>query len=309
MEPWSLIASISEARISPMLDHKLVEVAGTTVTVATALSALVVIVTTVWLSKLMRRAILRVFARRGLDAEKSAGTIVALLHYLILATGFGVALDTVGIDLGALFAAGAIFAIGIGFAMQNIIQNFVSGVILLTERAIKPGDVLEIQGAVCRVLRLGIRAAVVQTRDGEDLIVPNSLLSQATVKNFTLEADAYRLRVSVGVTYGSNMKQVRTLLEEAAVDYPWQVAGRPSQVILVDFGNNSVVWEVAVWTRDAWTARRAESEVRERIWDAFQANGVVIAFPQLDVHFDPEVAAGFSHMASSAAAKRPAASA
>lgn len=298
MEPRPLIALLAEGRISALLDHKLVEVAGTMVTVATALSAIAVIIATIWISKLTRRAVTGVFTRRGLDGEKSAGTINGVLHYLILATGFGVALDTIGIDLGTLFAAGAIFAIGIGFAMQNIAQNFVSGVILLTERAIKPGDVLEIEGVVCRVIRLGIRAAVVQSRDGEDIIVPNSMLAQATVKNFTLENDAFRLRVAVGVTYSSDMTQVRSLLEGVVHQgFPWKVEGRPLQVLLIDFGNNAVVWEVALWTHDAWTSRRAESEVRESIWGAFQAAGVVIAFPQVDVHFDADVAAGFSRIA------------
>jgi small-conductance mechanosensitive channel len=168
------------------LDVKLFEVGGTSVTLATALSAALVITFSVWLANAMRRTIRRVFERRGLH-EGTAGTVGGILYYVVLVTGFGVALQTIGIDLAALFTAGAIFAIGLGFAMQNIAQNFVSGVILLTERAIKPADVLEVEGDVVKVRQMGIRATIVQTRDGEEIIVPNSVLAQSSVKNYTLE--------------------------------------------------------------------------------------------------------------------------
>jgi potassium-dependent mechanosensitive channel len=116
-----------------------------------------------------------------------------------------------GLDL-KLFAAGAVFAVGLGFAMQNIVQNFVSGVILMVERTIKPDDVLEVEGDIVRVQKMRIRATMVRTRNEEELIIPNSTLVQGAVKNYTLTDSRFLLGTVVGVTYGSDMQLVREVL-------------------------------------------------------------------------------------------------
>jgi small-conductance mechanosensitive channel len=280
-----------------VLDTRLVEVGDTSVTVATAIGVTVIVVGTIILSRLARRGLARIFAGERATDRGAVGTLGTVVHWAIMLTGFGVGLDTLGIDLAALFAAGAIFAIGIGFAMQNIAQNFVSGVILLSERAIKPGDVIELEGTVCKVLRLGIRATIVQTRDGEDVIVPNSLLVQTPVKNYTLEESAYRLRALVGVLYSSDMQRVREILEVVTKARDGNLPGRSPQVLLLEFGDHAVVWEAAVWMADPWRARVALSELHQAIWDAFQTDEIVIAFPQLDLHLDPPVAEGLARLA------------
>jgi small-conductance mechanosensitive channel len=212
-----------------------------------------------------------------------------LLHYAILATGFAIALQTVGINLAALFAAGAFLAIGLGFAMQNIMQNFVSGVILLTERSIKPGDVLHVEGRFVRVQKLGIRATVARSLDEEEIIIPNSTIVQSSVINYTLRDSLYRLRVTVGVVYGSDMRRVRETLERVASAIEWRVKDREPVVFLLEFGDSSVNWEVSVWIDNPWRVRRLRSDLSEAIWWALQEAGIVIAFPQLDVHFDSPV--------------------
>lgn len=281
-----------------VLNARLFDVAGTPVSVATLLTGVLIMVVTVVGSRLAQRAIRRTLRMRGVEDEGTIGAVSRLLHYLVLTVGFGIAIQTVGIDLSALFAAGAIFAVGLGFAMQSIAQNFVSGVILLAERSIKPGDILAVQDEVVRVLEMGIRATIVQTRDGEDLIVPNSVLIQSAVKNYTLKESAYRVRVGVGVTYGSNLALVRETLEAVArrIDDEWAVETRQPQVLMTGFGDNSVNFEVAIWMTNPWESRRAQSELHEAIWWAFQEKQIVIAFPQLDVHFDPPVHESFSSL-------------
>ncbi|MEX1366193.1 MAG: mechanosensitive ion channel domain-containing protein [Nannocystaceae bacterium] len=270
------------------LDSKIVEVGGTTITVATALSSLIIILFSAWLAQAVRRGVRRLSERRNLG-EATSGTVGGVLYYLILMAGLGVALQTMGIDLAAMFAAGAIFAIGLGFAMQNIAQNFVSGVILLTERAIKPGDVLEVEGEIVKVQQLGIRATVVRTRDGEEIIVPNSILAQSSVKNYTFEDSMYRLQADVGVLYSSDLRRVRARLEEAARDCTWRKPERDAEVFLAEFGDNAVIYNVMIWMGDPWRERPARSALLENIWWALKDEGIVIAFPQLDVHFDKEV--------------------
>lgn len=279
------------------LDTKLVEVGGTTITVATALTSLIIILFSTWLASAVRRGVRKLADRRGLG-EGTSGTIGGVLYYLILMAGFGVALQTMGIDLAALFAAGAIFAIGLGFAMQNIAQNFVSGVILLTERAIKPGDVLEVEGDVVKVEQMGIRATIVRTRDGEEIIVPNSILAQGSVKNYTLRDSMFRLEATVGVLYSSDLRRVRARLQEAAEACSFRSKAKDlePQVFLAEFGDNAVIYHVLVWMGDPWRERPARSELLESIWWALKDEGVVIAFPQLDVHLDEEVVTSLRSM-------------
>jgi small-conductance mechanosensitive channel len=214
----------------------------------------------------------------------------------VLVVGVAVALETAGINLAALFAAGALFAVGIGFAMQSIAQNFVAGVILLVERSIQPGDLLQVEGKVVRVLDMGIRASVARTRDGEDLVIPNAVLIQTTVTNYTLKDSIYRIKVPVGVAYDSDMSVVKDTLSNVAreISEQYAIESHAPQVIMTEFGNHAVNWEVAIWMNDPWAARPAMSALHEAIWWAFKNKGIEIAFPQLDVHFDQPVVEGLA---------------
>jgi small-conductance mechanosensitive channel len=195
----------------------------------------------------------------------------------------------VGINLSALFAAGALFAVALGFALQDLGQNLTAGITLLTERSIKPGDVLELDGRLVRVRHMGLRATVARTLDDEDIIVPNSALAKDAVINLTFRDSLYRVRAGVGVTYASDMKRVKAVLEEVIAGMEWASKTKKPVVLLAEFGNSSVDWEVSVWSEDPWRVRRHQSSLREAIWDAFAAAGIVIAFPQLDLHFDQPV--------------------
>ncbi len=136
--------------MTDVLRYTLFGVGGRTITVSTMITVLVVVVAAVVLSRMIRRAAERALMRRG-GRGADIATFATLLHYLVLIAGLGVALNIAGIDLTALFAAGALFAVALGFAMQSIAQNFVAGVILLTERAIKPGDVLQVEGKTVKI--------------------------------------------------------------------------------------------------------------------------------------------------------------
>jgi small-conductance mechanosensitive channel len=240
------------------------------------------------------RAGLRRALRRGKIEAAGADQGVAdrLIHYGFILTGLALSLHLAGIKLGAVFTAGAVFAVGFGFAMQNIAQNFVSGVILLIERTIKPGDVLEISGYIVKVMKMSIRATIVRTLDDEDIIVPNSTLVQSNVKNYTLEDNLYRVKVLVGVAYDSDLRQVREVLEKTTADIPWRDRNFPPRVLLLNFGASSVEYEVSAWMHEPFNYRIASSDLREAIWLAFKRAGIVIAFPQVDVHLPAALTAG-----------------
>lgn len=276
-------------QLQQFLNTQLIEVGGTSVTVGTALTAVLIVFVTFWISRLIRRGIRRMLTRREMADERAADTALSLLHYFILVIGFAIALQTIGIELGTLFAAGAVFAVGIGFAMQNIAQNFVAGVILLAERSIRIGDVLEVEGTIVKVQQSGIRATIVRSRDGEELIVPNSTLVQSTVKNFTLRDSSYRLQTTVGVSYRSDLNLVRKTLEKVLAEISWKLDDPGSQVFLQEFGSSAVIFDVAVWMDNPWFARRRLSNLNEAIWWGLKEAGITIAYPQIDVHFDEAV--------------------
>lgn len=288
--------------LSDVLDFNLVTIAGTPVTAGTLVAALLVILIAALASRILRGALTRGFESRGMIQEGSLAATRRLLHYTVMAVGAAIALETVGIDLAALFAAGAIFAIGLGFAMQHIAQNLVSGVIMLVERSIKPGDVLEVNGVVVRVQRMGIRATVVRTREDEDLIVPNGTLVQSAVKNFTLHDSLFRVRAAVGVVYGSDMRLVLDVLTRTAADLPWRVRQRDPRVLMTGFGSSSVDFDVSVWIEDPWDAPQRLSELHQAIWWALHDAAVTIAFPQLDLHLDAPVVESVRRIANPPAA-------
>lgn len=203
-----------------------------------------------------------------------------------------VALQVTGVDLGGLLAAGAVLAVGVGLAMQKVAENFVSGILLFAERSIREGDIVEVEGTVARVTHLGIRATVAVTLDDVEMIVPNSLLAQSTVRNLTLTERSYRLRVAVGVAYDTDLDHAVDVLTAAAAAVGWRDPTRAPVVLVVGFGSSSVDLEVSVWTSDVWAMRRGASDLRRSIWRALRAHGVTIPFPQLDLHLAPTAPSG-----------------
>lgn len=274
----------------------LFSIGGVKVTPETVLTVVIVLILTSILSRILQHGMRTLFRRRGVGGEGSVSAIARLAHYAISIIGIVVALQAAGFNLNTLVAAGAVFAVGLGFALQNIVQNFVAGVILLAERAIKQGDVLEVEGKVVKVLEMGIRATIVLTRDDENLIVPNSTLAQSTVKNYTLRDPIFRLRAPVGVSYRSDMRAVMTTLEKAARGVEGCLSDRDPVVLMTGFGDSSVNFEVSVWMTDPWEARRVLSRLNQAIWWALKEKQIVIAFPQVDVHLDAPVAEGLRRL-------------
>lgn len=280
----NLLAPFFELSRQPLF-----KIAGTEVTLLSMLLFFFIIASSIILSSLTQRTLRKSMEQKFVQKKGTFAAILRLLHYTILVIGFGIALQTIGISLSTLFATGAIFAIAIGFAMQNVAQNFVSGIILLVERSIKPGDIIEVESIIVKVIDMGIRTTVVRTWRDEDLIMPNSIFSQSTVKNFTLRDNQFRLGVEIGVSYSSDMKKVIEVLEKVAHDIPWRSqTGEPS-VLLLNFGDSAVIFGVYLNVDDPWNQRVYMSELRKAIWFAFKESDITIAFNQIDVHFDAPV--------------------
>ncbi len=285
-------------RIFQTIDVHLFQIGDQSITLGTVLVIALVVVCSYGFSLLVQRGVARAIGRKG---GQSVPVVSRLLHYAIIGSGLSIALETAGIHLSALFAAGAVFAVGIGFAMQNIAQNFVSGVILLVEQSIRPGDILEVEDKQVRVVEMGIRATRVRSRHDEVLIVPNSTLVQSTVRSFTLLDTLCRVPVSVGVAYTSDMRVVRATLEDVARSIESRYEANEPVIMLTDFSASTVDWEVSIWIEDPWRLRMTASLLREAIWNAFAEKGIQMAFPQMDVHLDDPVVAALREIGPRAA--------
>jgi small-conductance mechanosensitive channel len=259
------------------------------ITVSTLATLGAIVAGTFYVSRIARSTLRPALLLR-LDQPSDSGTISVierLTHYAIVAIGIIVALQTAGIDLSALLATGAAFAVGLSLAMQSMAQNFISGLILLLERAIKPGDILELDGEPVRVIRIGIRSTVVKTLNDEDRIVPNASLVENAITNYSYSNQHLRIRATVGVAYESDLRQVMASLERAAKRVDSLPEFEP-RIMIQGFGASSVDFEISIWIRDPWGLHQAASDLRMAIWEVLSEDEIVIAYPQLDVHFDQE---------------------
>ena len=189
--------------------------------------------------------------------------ISTMLHYVILLVGFFVALGALGIDLTKITILAGAFSVGIGFGLQNVINNFVSGLILLFERPIKIGDVIEVGGNVGEVRRIGIRASVIRTADGSEVILPNGSLISSQVTNWTFSDRRRAVEVSVSVVAGADVQRVSELLKVTAASHP-DVAKEPApRVLVVNLNAAAVTFQLRAWTdrHEAWAQLRSDLSV------------------------------------------------
>jgi potassium efflux system protein len=198
------------------------------------------------------------------------------------------AVSSVQIPLTAFAFLGGALAIGAGFGAQNLINNFISGVILLLERPIKLGDIVDIEGVRGRVMRVGLRCSIVRRFDGIDMLIPNSSFLEKNVTNWTLSDPYLRFTVTVGVAYGSPTEKVKALLEQAVREHEKIRKFPEPLVVFEEFGESSLDFTVFFWIAVSREAdyRVVASDLRFRIDQLLREAGITIAFPQRDVHLD-----------------------
>jgi len=235
------------------------------------------------------------FVRRRLRKRAADPNVIQLVFRAWLIVGMVIVglstLDMLNVPLGAFaFVSGAV-AIGFGFGAQNIINNFISGWILMWERPIKIGDFLELGEVRGKVESIDTRSTRIRRVDGVHLLVPNSHLLENTVTNWTLVDDLVRTAIRVGVAYDSDVRRVEALLYQAAKEDPDVLEDPPFLVLFDNFGESALEFELNFWVHSAAERglRIIRSDLRFRIDQLFREHGVVIAFPQRDVHLDGQL--------------------
>ncbi len=274
-------------QVSGLLETTIITTGDARLTVGQLLMAFLAVIAGFIFSRVVER--LLVGRLRATSMGPDAVQLVRrLLFYGLMAIVVITALGILGIPLTAFaFVSGAI-AIGVGFGAQNIINNFISGWILMGERPIRIGDFIELGDARGRVEAINNRSTRIRRVDGVHLMVPNSTLLESTVVNWTLVDREIRTVVRVGVAYGSPVREVRRIMLDILSSHP-QVLATPEPVVYFeDFGDSALIFDGFFWV-EADTERdlRAiRSDIRFSIDEAFAEAGIVIAFPQRDVHLD-----------------------
>lgn len=212
------------------------------------------------------------------------GTITLLLHYAIIAFGFFIAVGAAGFELGRLAILAGALGVGIGFGLQSIVNNFVSGLVLAFERPIQVGDIIQMASVSGRVKNIGLRSSTIRMFDGSEVIVPNANLVSNEVTNWTLSDRLRRLEISVGVEYGTDPRVVLEILERVAQEHPDVLADPAPLPLFVGFGDSSLDFLVRFWTAKFDDFLRIKSAVTVAIYAALNDADITIPFPQRDLH-------------------------
>ncbi|NNF67450.1 MAG: mechanosensitive ion channel [Gammaproteobacteria bacterium] len=274
-------------KIRDALNQVAFSVSGNEVSVWQLLLIPVILVTGFLLGRWLIALVTRKLVKRGFSPDL-VHLIKRLFYVLILAVLLITTLDLINVPITAFaFVSGAV-AIGVGFGAQNIINNFISGWILMWERPIRIGDFLEIGEAKGTVEEINTRSTRIRRVDGVHMLIPNSALLENTVVNWTLIDRLTRTSVRVGIAYGSPVRRAHELILQATREQEGVLSDPAPSVIFDDFGDNALAFEAFFWIyatvdRDLRTIR---SNIRFRITELFEENDIVIAFPQRDVHID-----------------------
>jgi len=259
-------------------------------TIGQILLASLLIILGFFLARWLEKKLSARLVERSVRAEV-VHLIRRVFYILVIAILVITVLDLLNVPLAAFaFISGAL-AIGVGFGAQNIINNFISGWILMWERPIRIGDWVEIGDDIGVVEEINTRSTRLKRIDGVHLLLPNSKLLEDTVINWTRVDNILRSMVRVGVSYSSDVVLVKSLLEQVVLGHKEILAKPEPKVVFEDFGDSSLVFDVYFWIEMSGerSLRGTRSELRFKIAKIFQDNGIVIAFPQRDVHIDGSI--------------------
>lgn len=270
--------------LNSILRIELISLLGSSLTVGRVLSAaiwLYIFITLAWL--------LEEGLRKGVMPRTQAdpgviSSIITISRYLIIGIGVLMVFGTLGVNLTSLALIGTGLSVGIGFGLQQIISNFISGIVLQFEQSLRPGDVVEVGNQLGTVEKLMIRSTLVRTADNVELIIPNETFLTTQLTSYTKTEQLTRVSVPVGVGYDSDPRQVRELLLETAAKHGLVREDPPPTVFFEGFGDSSLDFDLTVWVEKPLRRRSVRSDLYFMIFEAFADHGIEIPFPQRDLN-------------------------
>ncbi len=258
---------------------------GVTLSLVQIFLLIALLIAVFWISSRTKRFLFnRFLAKSGLDRSLQYA-IAQIVSNVVLIVGIFIVLDNAGIHLGALTVFAGAVGVGVGFGLQNIASNFISGLVILAERPITVGDRVEVAGIAGQVQHIRARSTVIVTNDNITMIVPNTKFIDSPVTNWTYGDPRVRFRLPVGVAYGSDVNKVREALLAAASENANTLKDPAPSVFLEKFGENSIDFELVVWSSEmSYRPRRYRSDLNFAMDQKLRDAGIEIAFPQRDLH-------------------------
>jgi len=245
----------------------------------------VVVITVIFITTLILRLALRVITRNLPSEDKGKFNVVfGYFRWLIYLVILLITLNTVGINVTAVFAASAALLIGIGLALQTLFQDIISGIFILIDQSVHVGDIIELDGKIGRVEEIKLRTTRAVTIDNKVLVIPNHLYLENSLYNWTQNGTTTRESVEVGVAYGSDVQLVKKLLLQAASTNPDVISSPEPTVVFTNFGDSSLDFKLVFTINDSFKAQFPKSDIRFEIDKLFRENNVSIPFPQRDIH-------------------------
>ncbi len=272
--------------IKEFLEYEIFSIGDYSIKVSKIVTIVLILIATYLVLWLIKKAL---YSKKF--SKTDPGTSYALyqiIKYIIWVITIGIILEAIGIKVTLLLAGSAALLVGVGLGLQQTFNDIISGVILLTERSIKIGDVLDIDGDVVKIQSIGLRTSKALNRDDISIIIPNSLITTSKVINWSHQSNKTRFRIEVGVAYGSDVDLVIKILEESAKSYPDISSKDMVEARLMNFGSSSLDFHLLFFSKNIFRISKVKSDIRRIICQKFDENNIVISFPQLDVHLKTE---------------------
>ncbi len=284
---WIFAALNIAGLINPvvnLLDAMAVPVGNFRVSLLLVLKGTITLAIFLWIANALSRLVdqrLRFFAPLTPSVQVLASKLVRMT---LLTLAVVLALGSIGIDLTAFAVFSGAIGVGVGFGLQKVVSNLISGVILLLDRSIKPGDVIEIDGTYGSVSTLNARYASVLTRDGKEFLIPNEDLITQRVTNWSFSNDLIRMHVKVGISYRSDPHEAMRVAIDAAREVPRVLAEPAPSCLLMEFGDSTIDLELRFWITDPVNGTaNVRSQVMLNLWDLYQEHGIELPYPQRDL--------------------------
>lgn len=257
--------------------------------ISTIFAILLIFVLTKSILWLIKKALYKRHKLKNTDPGNTYA-LFQIIKYVVWIIALGLTLETIGIKVTLLIASSAALLVGVGLGLQQTFNDVVSGIIMLSERSIKLGDILEIDGDIIKIREIGLRTSTGINRDDISVIIPNSKITTNKVINWSHQSRDIRFRISAGVAYGSDIDAVTNALTSSVSCHPKISNKEKIEVRLIKFNNSSIDFEVLFFCDDIFRIEKVKSDIRKTIHQKLIDNNITIPFPQMDVHLDTNVA-------------------
>jgi small-conductance mechanosensitive channel len=274
--------------IYSILELELVHIGNYTIKVFSLVAIVVIFLLTKLTLWLIKKALFRKRKKELVD-EGNALALFQLIRYLVWVVSIGIILHVIGLKLTVLIAGSAALLVGVGLGLQQTFNDVISGIILLSERSIKVGDILEIDSDIVKIQSIGLRTSKGLNRDEISIIIPNSLITTNKVINWSHQSKHTRFKINIGVAYGSDVDLVIKVLKESALEHNEISDKRMVDVRFLDFGDSSLDFQLLFYSTNIFRIEKVKSEIRRIISKKLMENRITIPFPQLDLHLKSKI--------------------